>query len=52
MNNESHLIELEPGHLLVGVDLVSLFTNVPLDEAVENIRQKHRPRENSIELVN
>ncbi|KAK4885351.1 hypothetical protein RN001_001622 [Aquatica leii] len=57
VKNASHFIErikditLEPGHMLVSFDVVSLFTNVPVDETIEIIREKHQVREDIIQLT-
>lgn len=57
VKNADHLIELlktetvEPEHLLVSFDVVSLFTNIPVDEALQIIRQKYQPEEHIIDLI-
>ena len=57
VKNASHFVELlknqtvQPGDLLVSFDVVSLFTNIPVDEAIDVIRKKHQPPHHIMELT-
>lgn len=57
VKNASHFIErikditLEPGYILVSFEVVSLFTSIPIDYAVEIINIKHKPKKDIIVLI-
>ncbi|KAF2890759.1 hypothetical protein ILUMI_15414 [Ignelater luminosus] len=57
VKNASHFIELlkketvQPDHLLVSFDVVSLFTNVLVAETLEIIRRKYKPPDHIIDLT-
>ena len=40
MINKISKIKLKPGKVLVSFDVVSLFTNVPIDETIKILRQR------------
>src|SRR5699024_10003933 len=50
VKNSTHFVELisdvrlDPGDILVSFDVVSLFTNVPVEDAVEIIKQNLIPQ--------
>lgn len=57
VKNARHFIEritditLEPGYLLVSFNVVSFFTNIPVDDSMEIIRRKHQPSWNWSNIV-
>ncbi|XP_072392054.1 uncharacterized protein [Diabrotica undecimpunctata] len=57
VKNAGHFIErikdvtLGPGHLLVSFDVVSLFTNVPINESLEIISRKYPVPQDTLNLT-
>lgn len=35
------VVKVAPGHLLVSMDVASLFTNIPMEEALGTMRRKY-----------
>jgi hypothetical protein len=46
-----HDVKIEPGHLLVSFDVVSLFTKIPVDETLDIIRSKINPPDTIMDLT-